>query len=163
MAALAVSDNPDRQRFEITSDGEPGGFAAYRRRPGLIAFMHTEIEERFEGQGLGSRLVHDALEEARAQQLDVLPFCPFVNGLRAAAPGVRGAGAGRAAGSVRALKAYTASNTGASSCTTRRAWTPSGSSAGLKSATETPISPGAAASGPASSRSSPQSRPSGCG
>ncbi len=78
MAALAVSDNPDRQRFEITSDGEPGGFAAYRRRPGLIAFTHTEIEQRFEGQGLGSRLVHDALEEARAQQLDVLPFCPFV-------------------------------------------------------------------------------------
>ena len=79
MAALAVSDNPDEHRFEITSDGELGGFSVYRRQPGLIAFVHTEVEERFEGQGLGSRLVHDALEEARAQQLDVLPFCPFVN------------------------------------------------------------------------------------
>ena len=79
MATLAVRDNPDEDRFEITSDGDLGGFAEYRRRPGLIAFVHTEVQERFEGQGLGSRLVHDALEEARARDLSVLPFCPFVN------------------------------------------------------------------------------------
>jgi uncharacterized protein len=79
MATLAVRDNPDEARFEITSDGDLGGFAEYRQRPGLIAFVHTEVQERFEGQGLGSRLVHDALEEARARDLSVLPFCPFVN------------------------------------------------------------------------------------
>jgi uncharacterized protein len=79
MATVAVKDNPDQERFEITTDGELGGEAVYRRRPGLIAFVHTEVDDRFEGQGLGSRLVHDALEEARAQQLAVLPFCPFVN------------------------------------------------------------------------------------
>jgi hypothetical protein len=80
MATVTVRDNPDEERFEITTDGELGGEAVYRRRPGLIAFMHTEIDKRFEGQGLGSRLVHDALEAARAQDLAVLPFCPFVNG-----------------------------------------------------------------------------------
>lgn len=79
MAALAVRDNQDDGRFEITSDGDLGGFAEYRQRPGLIAFVHTEVQERFAGQGLGSRLVHDALEEARARDLAVLPFCPFVN------------------------------------------------------------------------------------
>jgi uncharacterized protein len=50
----------------------------YRRRPGLIAFTHTLIDPRFEGQGLASRLVRTALSEARAAGLAVLPS--FVRG-----------------------------------------------------------------------------------
>jgi len=75
----AVTDNPDDERFEITTGGELAGFAQYRRRPGLIAFVHTEVDPRFEGQGLGSRLIGEALDTARHEGLAVLPFCPFVN------------------------------------------------------------------------------------
>ena len=46
----------------------------------MIAFTHTLIDARFEGQGLGSRLVRAALSEARSNGLAVLPFCPFVRG-----------------------------------------------------------------------------------
>jgi predicted GNAT family acetyltransferase len=74
-----VRDNPARERYEVTSDGELAGFTVYRSRPGLIAFMHTEIEPEFEGHGVGSVLVRDALEDARRKGMDVLPFCPFVN------------------------------------------------------------------------------------
>jgi uncharacterized protein len=63
----------------VTSDGELAGFTVYRSRAGLIAFMHTEIEPEFEGHGVGSALVREALEDARRKGLDVLPFCPFVN------------------------------------------------------------------------------------
>jgi uncharacterized protein len=76
---IAVSDNPALERFEISVDGTVAGFAQYRLRPGVIAFVHTEIEDGFEGQGLASRLILEALESARARNLDVLPFCPFVN------------------------------------------------------------------------------------
>ena len=75
---VEVVDEPGRQRFEIRVDGELAGFSEYRRSPGLIAFIHTLIDPRFEGQGLGSRLVTDALSEVRAAGLAVLPFCPFV-------------------------------------------------------------------------------------
>jgi hypothetical protein len=71
-------DVPERSRFEVRVDGEVAGFAEYRRRPGLIAFIHTLIDPRFEGQGLASRLVRTALSEARSDGLSVLPFCPFV-------------------------------------------------------------------------------------
>lgn len=74
-----VRDNPDEQRYEIHVDGRLGGFAQYRVRPGLLAFIHTEIDEAFEGQGLGSTLVQQALDDARAKGVAVLPFCPFVN------------------------------------------------------------------------------------
>jgi predicted GNAT family acetyltransferase len=77
--AVAVTDNADLERFEITTGGELAGFTQYRRRPALIAFVHTEVDPRFEGQGLGSRLIGEALDSARREGLAVLPFCAFVN------------------------------------------------------------------------------------
>ena len=76
---VEVRDNPGLERYEISEAGELAGFAQYRFRPGLIAFIHTEIDPGHEGQGLGSKLVAFALDDARARGLDVLPFCPFVN------------------------------------------------------------------------------------
>lgn len=75
-----IIDNPDQHRYEIQVDGELAGFVQYRRRPGLIAFIHTEIDQRFEGQGLASKLIAAALDSAREEGIWVLPFCPFVNG-----------------------------------------------------------------------------------
>lgn len=77
--AITVRENTALERFEISVDGSVAGFAQYRLRPGLIAFIHTEIEERFEGKGLASRLIVEALDSARTRNLAVLPFCPFVN------------------------------------------------------------------------------------
>ena len=78
-AQIVVVDAPERRRFEVSVDGERAGSLIYRLRPGLIALIHTEVDERFEGRGLGGRLARFALEQARAEGLEVLPFCPFVN------------------------------------------------------------------------------------
>jgi uncharacterized protein len=76
---IVVTDAPERRRFEVTVDGELAGFLVYRAKKGLLALIHTEVEDRFEGHGLGGRLARFALDQARGQGLDVLPFCPFVN------------------------------------------------------------------------------------
>jgi predicted GNAT family acetyltransferase len=74
-----VLDVPDRSRFEIHADGRLAGFAQYRlKEPALIVFIHTEIDDAFEGRGLGSALVRGALDTARARGLAVRPDCPFV-------------------------------------------------------------------------------------
>jgi predicted GNAT family acetyltransferase len=77
---IAVSDRARQERYEIRVAGELAGFVQYRAKPGLIAFIHTEVDDRFEGQGLGSKLIAFALADARERGLAVLPFCPFVNG-----------------------------------------------------------------------------------
>lgn len=77
--AVAVRDNPEEKRYEVTLDGADAGFTTYRTRPGLIAFVHTEVDERLEGRGLGSALIRGALDDAREKGMAVLPFCPFVN------------------------------------------------------------------------------------
>lgn len=78
-ATITVVDNAAAERFEIAVEGELAGVTQYRRRPELIAFVHTEVEPKFEGQGLASKLIGTALDASRAEGLAVLPFCPFVN------------------------------------------------------------------------------------
>ncbi|MDX6583145.1 MAG: uncharacterized protein QOI10_2329 [Solirubrobacterales bacterium] len=75
---LLVADNPDEARYEVFADGEPAGFVTYRLGSGRISFLHTEVDPAFEGHGVGGRLASEALDDARARGLDVLPFCPFV-------------------------------------------------------------------------------------
>jgi uncharacterized protein len=77
---VEVVDEPESERFALNADGGLAGIAEYRRRPGLLAFTHTEIDPAFEGQGLGSQLARAALDQARSAGLGVLPFCPFFNG-----------------------------------------------------------------------------------
>jgi uncharacterized protein len=78
-AQVALADNAAEERYEIQADGELAGFLQYRLRAGLIELVHTEIDEEFEGRGLGRRLISFALDDARDRGLAVLPFCPFVN------------------------------------------------------------------------------------
>ena len=80
IAPPTVTDVSDRRRFEIAVDGAVLGFAEYRRRPGVISFIHTEIDPAHKGEGLGTLLVKSALDTARAEGLAVLPYCPFVQG-----------------------------------------------------------------------------------
>ena len=74
-----VRDVPGSSRFEIHVDGRLAGFAAYRMKdPHLVVFTHTEVDDAFEGRGLGSTLVRAALDAARRKGLAVRPDCPFV-------------------------------------------------------------------------------------
>ena len=75
---VEVTDNPDKARFEIVADGELAGFVQYHLRDGVIAFTHTETDDRFRGHGLAGQLVRSALDTARERHLTVLPYCPFV-------------------------------------------------------------------------------------
>ena len=76
--APTITDVSERRRYEIAIDGVVVGIAEYRRRPGVISFIHTEIDPSRKGEGLGTLLIKAALDSARAAGLAVLPYCPFV-------------------------------------------------------------------------------------
>jgi uncharacterized protein len=75
---LQVADHPEQARYEIRADGELAGFVQYHLRDGVIAFLHTETDPRFRGQGIAGRLIQASLEAARERHLGVLPYCPYV-------------------------------------------------------------------------------------
>jgi predicted GNAT family acetyltransferase len=75
-----VVHNPDRSRYEIHVDGEVAGFTEYRLRDGVIDFVHTEVDDAYEGQGLASQLARGALDAVRGSGRQVVATCEFING-----------------------------------------------------------------------------------
>ena len=73
-----VRNNPANYRYEIWADGELAGYTQYGLGRGRIAFLHTEVYEPYEGLGLGSQLARSALDDARARELMVMAYCPFI-------------------------------------------------------------------------------------
>ena len=73
-----VTPRPEKGRYEITLDGRPAGFTEYTDYRRIRTFVHTEIDPRFEGLGLGSVLIADALADVREQGMTIVPRCPFV-------------------------------------------------------------------------------------
>ena len=76
--AFVVADNPEASRFEGRLDGRVVAFSEYAERPGVIVFLHTEVDPNYEGRGLGSQLATQALDEVRARGLRVVARCPFI-------------------------------------------------------------------------------------
>jgi predicted GNAT family acetyltransferase len=75
---LAVRHDTAGERYVASLDGEEAGFAAYRVNSDIVTFTHTEVDERFEGHGIGSRLAQAALDDVRGQGKRVRPLCPFI-------------------------------------------------------------------------------------
>ncbi|GAA2729490.1 GNAT family N-acetyltransferase [Actinocorallia aurantiaca] len=73
-----VADDREARRFELFLEDELAGFIDYKPTNAGLSFLHTEIDPRFGGRGLGSVLVGGALDAVRSEGLSVLPFCPFV-------------------------------------------------------------------------------------
>lgn len=76
-----MSDNQAAKRYEARVDGELAGSAYYDTADDLIVFTHTEVDEAFEGHGVGSALARFALDDVRADgRRKVVPRCPFIKG-----------------------------------------------------------------------------------
>jgi predicted GNAT family acetyltransferase len=79
MSDATVRDNPGESRFEAYVGGRLAGFSAYELSDDVITFTHTEVDDAFEGQGVGSALVRQELDAVRDRgSLRVRPLCPFV-------------------------------------------------------------------------------------
>lgn len=74
---LEIRDIPDEGAYVAFIDGERAGKAQYVIRDDRRVFTHTEVDDAYKGAGVGTRLVRDALDDARARGVAVVPLCPF--------------------------------------------------------------------------------------
>jgi predicted GNAT family acetyltransferase len=75
-APTTVAQEPDR--FSISVDGQPVGFTEYADRDGQRIFPHTEVRDEFEGRGLATILITEALQATRDAGLRIVAICPMV-------------------------------------------------------------------------------------
>lgn len=74
---IAVTDVPERNRYEMRDGDTLVGLAEYHLYQDEVAILHTEIGDEFGGRGLGGQLVQAVMDDARAKGRKVLPYCPF--------------------------------------------------------------------------------------
>lgn len=76
---LTVEDNEERSRYEATTEaGVVAGFVTYRDRGDVRVLVHTEVDDAFEGVGVGSTLARVVLDDVRRRGLPVRIYCPFL-------------------------------------------------------------------------------------
>ena len=79
MSDVSVVESPERHRYEAFLGEELAGFAVYELREGIIDFVHTEVDDAFEGHGVGSALARGALDDVRRDGTrKVVATCPFI-------------------------------------------------------------------------------------
>ena len=80
MSDVQIENHEAEHRYEAKVDGELAGFAEYRleNERNLVVFTHTVVDDAFEGQGVGSSLVRDALADVRGRGAKVVAECSFV-------------------------------------------------------------------------------------
>lgn len=78
-----MRNQPSVSRYELVVDGSVAGFVEYALARDVITLVHTEIDDAYEGRGLGSVLVRGVLDELRVElraepRRQVRSSCPFI-------------------------------------------------------------------------------------
>ena len=75
-APTTVSAEPDH--YAIAVDGKTVGKAEYLDRGEKRVFTHTEVDKDYEGRGLATILIGEALQNTRQAGLRIKAVCPMV-------------------------------------------------------------------------------------
>jgi predicted GNAT family acetyltransferase len=77
---VTVRNDAAKSRYEAVIDGAVVGVADYRLDGDHVVFPHVEVTPKWEGKGVASTLVREALDEVIAAGKRITPQCPFVVG-----------------------------------------------------------------------------------
>ena len=77
-AAPSVSHDAARHRFTAQTDDGEAVLAYAEAGDGVLDLQHTVVPPGARGEGVGDALVRAAVAHARAEGLQLIPTCPFV-------------------------------------------------------------------------------------
>jgi predicted GNAT family acetyltransferase len=79
ISVQTVQENAHASRYEAVDEaGVLAGFVDYVDHRGNRVLVHTEVDDAFEGQGVGSTLARAALDQSLESGLGVVVTCPFI-------------------------------------------------------------------------------------
>ena len=75
---MQITRNSDKNQFETIVNGELA-IAQYEMKGTQMTITHVIVPKPIEGQGVASALCQFAIETARAENLKIVPRCPFMS------------------------------------------------------------------------------------
>ena len=72
----SVRDDSAGERFVVESGGHIAQLI-YRKEPGRLILIHTEVPEELGGRGIAGQLVQAAVASAASESRTVVPWCPY--------------------------------------------------------------------------------------
>ena len=75
-APTTVTAEPDR--YTISVEGQQVGKAEFLDREGRRVFTHTEVDRNYEGRGLATILIGEALKQTRDAGMPIVAKCQMV-------------------------------------------------------------------------------------
>lgn len=70
-------DEPMGGRYLVTIDGHTAEMTYSKAGTSRIIIDHTGVPDALRGKGAGQALVKQAVEDARAAGIKIIPLCPF--------------------------------------------------------------------------------------
>lgn len=75
---IQQKDNGHKGIFYAGDENEPLAEMTYTMAaPDKMIIDHTEVSDELRGKNVGYQLVHTAVEYARANNIKIIPLCPF--------------------------------------------------------------------------------------
>lgn len=72
------TEDDNRGRFFIEENGKRLALMTYSKAGAdKIIINHTEVDDSLKGEGIGKDLVAEGVKYARANDLKIVPLCPF--------------------------------------------------------------------------------------
>lgn len=84
---LEIKNNLANYHFEAII-ADKIAFIDYKLKQDALVVFHTEVPQELEGQGIATALTKHVLEYAAAENLGVVPLCPFHADLLRQASGI---------------------------------------------------------------------------
>lgn len=72
-----VTDRPERQRYELTTDEGLIAWADYSLDGDTVVVPHVETALAHRGRGNAARLMDGVVDDLRATNRSIRPVCPF--------------------------------------------------------------------------------------
>jgi uncharacterized protein len=73
-----VTVQKESDKFTVAVEEKTVGLTAYEDHDNQRVFPHTEVDDAYEGRGLASIVIGEALAQTKAEGLRIVPMCPTV-------------------------------------------------------------------------------------
>ncbi len=75
MSEIKITDN---NRFELEFEESIAFIEFDKIEPNILDLLHTEVPKAIAGKGIGSKLVSNALQYCKDNELKIIPSCSFI-------------------------------------------------------------------------------------